>query len=162
MNPQTPCVTPRPRRRYQGSAWLRRFLDPDRLAATIDLAAEALSHHTFDSIAFRGMSGALIAPALAVRLRKGMVMVRKDDASSHSSFSVEGNRLASRYIIVDDFVDSGSTRDQIIEAVGRFSLSRDVTCLGVLECTYLTPSRVAKARVRGTYPLHTHGIDVPQ
>jgi hypothetical protein len=73
--------------------------------------------HLFDAIAFRGMSGALIGPVLADRLDKKLIMVRKPtDGESHSRMTVEGEK-ADRYIIVDDFVSSGSTVRAIIQAL---------------------------------------------
>ena len=44
-----------------------------------------------DAIAFRGMSGALVGPMVALELGKEFIMVRKRNANSHSSYMVEGN-----------------------------------------------------------------------
>jgi len=43
--------------------------------------------HLFDAIAFRGMSGAIIAPAIAARLNKPVLMVRKDGGPPQSGTS---------------------------------------------------------------------------
>jgi orotate phosphoribosyltransferase-like protein len=67
----------------------------------------------FDSIAFRGLSGALVAPLVCVLLNKWPIAVRKEHEKAHSSHVVEGFRSA-RYIILDDLIDSGSTVDRII------------------------------------------------
>ena len=82
------------------------FKDPARIIAqTID----ALEPHKdkFDSIAFKGNSGSMVAPAVAVALGKAITLVRKADGN-HSSRNVEG-LLNCRYIIVDDLIDTGST-----------------------------------------------------
>lgn len=63
----------------------------------------------FDAFAFRGMSGALIAPILAAKFNKNLLMVRKNTEGSHADDLVEGDNIPQRYIIVDDFVASGRT-----------------------------------------------------
>lgn len=70
----------------------------------------------YDSIAFRGMSGALLCPILSLRLRKKMIMVRKGE-KTHSGFKVEGVTEGSRYIIVDDLIVTGRTIDAIISSL---------------------------------------------
>jgi orotate phosphoribosyltransferase len=62
----------------------------------------------FDTIVFRGVSGMLFGPTLAVYMNKAMIVVRKDEAR-HSKHSVEGNRATEKYIIVDDFIATGET-----------------------------------------------------
>ncbi len=63
----------------------------------------------FDAIACCGVSGIGIATAVALRLRKRLIVVRKkDDVSTHSAWRVEG-RCEGRYIFLDDFVGSGQT-----------------------------------------------------
>lgn len=70
----------------------------------------------FDSIAFRGMSGALVGPAVAATLDKEMIMVRKPK-TSHSIHVVEGFIASQSYVIVDDFVSSGATVSATIGAI---------------------------------------------
>jgi hypothetical protein len=70
----------------------------------------------FDSIAFRGMSGALIAPIVAFKMKKDLILVRKKE-SSHSNHAVEGNKATRRYIIIDDFVGGGTTLDTIVSTI---------------------------------------------
>jgi len=69
----------------------------------------------FDTIAFRGMSGALIAPIVADKLNKSLTLVRKqevDEHKSHAEYPVEG-ALFVDYVIVDDFTNSGRTLREI-------------------------------------------------
>ena len=80
------------------------------------------------SIAFRGMSGAVVAPVLAYICDLGLIVVRKENDSSHSTRRVEGE-LAHDYIIVDDFISAGYTVDAIINAISKVS---EVRCLGVM------------------------------
>jgi len=70
----------------------------------------------FDSIAFCGMSGALIAPIVGFLLNKPILMVRKED-KSHSSHKVEGYEDTRRYIIIDDFICSGDTIRNIVTQI---------------------------------------------
>lgn len=89
----------------------------------------------FDAIAFRGMSGALVAPNLALRLRKDLIMVRKPktDESTHSGYRVEGRQDAVNYLIIDDLVGTGLTVKNIINEIKNFNPKSK--CVGVL--TYL-------------------------
>ncbi len=52
-------------------------LDVAKANAFIEAACEKLRGLDFDAIAFTGSSGALIAPMLAWRLGKGLILVRK-------------------------------------------------------------------------------------
>ena len=73
----------------------------------------------FDAIAFRGISGALVAPALAQAMSKDIIAVRKNE-SHHGDGRVEGVTHP-RYIIVDDFVESGATLRAIKRQIKRWS-----------------------------------------
>lgn len=82
----------------------------------------------FDTIVFRGMSGALIVPTVADRIQKAMLMIRKGD--SHSTWNVEGNILLKSYVIIDDLIASGETIRNILEGVA--STAENVTdCKGI-------------------------------
>lgn len=103
------------------SSHLHTYLSPYLLANKLRIATKLLRSFDFDTIAFRGMSGALTAPTLAMRLKKQMILVRKDGDDSHTYDRVEGNRASLRYIIVDDFVSTGKTRNTIIDKVRAFA-----------------------------------------
>lgn len=70
----------------------------------------------FDTIVFRGMSGALIVPAVADKLGKGMLMIRKQDGN-HSMYGIEGNVALESYVIIDDLIVSGGTLNSIMDSV---------------------------------------------
>lgn len=101
--------------------YLRNCFDTHKLRQYIALTVKKLRPHAkkFDSIAFRGMSGSLVAPAVAAKLRKHLIMVRKND-QNHSGATVEGYGLSKAYIIIDDFVDSGATVATIIKEIRRW------------------------------------------
>lgn len=95
------------------------YLDPSTLKDHIKSTVEYLrkSDLTYDTIAFCGMSGALIAPPVAVKLGKDLLMVRKDSDDRHSCYHVLGNTETKNYIIVDDLISSGKTLRHIINKI---------------------------------------------
>lgn len=70
----------------------------------------------FDTFAFCGISGAYVAPVLAVMMSKGITAVRKEKENCHSSQKVEG-AVDCRYIIIDDFIASGKTVSYIRDTI---------------------------------------------
>jgi len=110
---------------------MEKLINPKELAKQVDLAVWALMimNKEFDSIAFRSMSGALLAPPVAAILGKSLIMVRKEE-NSHSSHKVEGDIFAKTYIIVDDFTSSGKTARTIVEEIKIFA--PQAKCLGLL------------------------------
>jgi hypothetical protein len=85
-------------------------------------------------LSFTGVSGTLVAPPLALALNKGMIVVRKE--GSHSKQKVEGLMGDGlRYLIVDDFMESGETVERIIyEIKQRFHAKKfeEPTCVGIV------------------------------
>jgi orotate phosphoribosyltransferase-like protein len=119
---------------YIHASWLEHSIQQEKLRVILPRARRILRKYQFDSIAFRGVSGALTAPILAYMLRKNLLAVRKEpneDGWSHSTGMVEGDANARRYIIVDDFVSSGKTIRKIFERLREFAPS--ARCLGILE-----------------------------
>jgi len=97
----------------------------------------------FDFIAFRGYSGALIASLVASSLSKPLTLIRKRGDRSHSTYGhshgeyVEYDNSMTdvffcegRYIIIDDFIDTGETLLKIKKAIDKESVNR-VVCVGV-------------------------------
>src|ERR1039458_4662146 len=83
------------RKQYDHSAYLENVATVKVLRKTIVTAAKTLKNYEFDTIAFRGMSGALPAIPLALRLKKEFIFVRKDfeiGTGSHSYRQVEGHK----------------------------------------------------------------------
>ena len=76
---------------------------------------EKFSLDAFDSICFRGLSGALIAPKVAHVLGKPLLAVRKGE-HCHSNYKVEGHAIGARAILIDDLIDSGKTVAEILKA----------------------------------------------
>lgn len=118
------------------SSYLWRFIESGGLDKYANFAVRALANWQFDALAFTGMSGALIAPLVAMRMDKPLIMVRKRGEQSHAgSMYVEGDYNARRYIIIDDLVASGDTARRIVHEI---SLAMPkAQCLGLLEVNEL-------------------------
>lgn len=119
--------------------WYLRYalLDQERTAQTTAafIAAMIEDGIPIDAIAFTGMSGALVAPRVASLLDLPMLMVRKAYDGSHSDYEVEGFVESQCYIIVDDFVCTGTTVGIIckrIAAAQRF-LPERALCAGTVQ-----------------------------
>lgn len=120
---------------YVRSDYLHTALSPGYVQKFLKSVVPFTKKYQFDAIAFRGMSGALLAPILALKTKKSLIMVRKpkgrDEASGdHSWYRVEGDVEAKRYLILDDFMCSGNTVFTIIRDVSRFA--PDARCIGAL------------------------------
>lgn len=64
----------------------------------------------FDSIVVSGMSGVIVGAPLALRLRKPLVVVRKDNESHHNDEHViNEHSTGKRWLFLDDFTASGDT-----------------------------------------------------
>lgn len=82
----------------------------------------------FDTILFTGNSGAAFAYPLSLSLKKHLLCLRK--GRSHFGTGFEGNFDVKKYIIVDDFVESGNTVDRLLTKTSKtFKLSN---CVGIL------------------------------
>ena len=97
------------------SSYLIDVIDPAKGRRTLKafIAYIKASKVQFDTVICRGVSGLLVAPAVAQSLKKHLIVVRKQDGN-HSGALLEGFRDAKRFIIVDDFICSGNTiREQL-------------------------------------------------
>jgi hypoxanthine phosphoribosyltransferase len=112
------------------SPYLAYLLAPLKLRQIVNNAIRTLPKKKFDSIAFRGMSGAIVAPIIAMKLKKNLIMVRKNGEETHSLSKVEGFSRSKRYIIVDDFIESGETAANIYFEVKDFAPKAE--CIGLL------------------------------
>lgn len=119
----------------------------------IDLIKKKNLEEEFDAIAFSGMSGALYAIPVANALNKELLIVRKKEGH-HSGMKMEGYYSTSndaRYIIIDDFTDSGTTLVRIIDAIKSVT-SEPPVCI-ILYSQYLSVVH----REITKYPIHLLG-----
>lgn len=86
------------------------------LDGVLDTAERILADHDYDTLVGTGFSGALVVPALALLLGKKFVLVRKPNDGSHHSGRMIG-QLGRRWVFVDDFVSSGTTRNRVRQSV---------------------------------------------
>lgn len=84
-------------------------LDSKKLKHFLKQSTTALKDKKFDTIAVRGNSGLLMAPLLAVELKKNIIVIRKSRRDSHSSSLVEGWGYNQKILLLDDFCDTGKT-----------------------------------------------------
>lgn len=97
-----------------------------------------LREHTaeFDFIAVSGMSGVIVGAPAALRLRKPLVIVRKesDENTHHSGGSFIGrDQMHGRYVVVDDFTSTGHTLEFIVgrvDASGVWELGKPPEYIG--------------------------------
>jgi orotate phosphoribosyltransferase len=97
------------------SSYLTCALDPDKRKIILDWLAKWVREIDADAIAFRGVSGALVAPCVADRTGKSLLVVRKPSSEEdrHSSLRVEGEMDIHSYVIIDDLVSTGQTLNAI-------------------------------------------------
>lgn len=74
-------------------------------------------HLKYDTMVGTGLSGSLVIPRLARAMHKEWLIIRKPGDGTHSDEPGEGMH-GDRWLFVDDFVSSGSTRTRVLEAVG--------------------------------------------
>ena len=114
-------------------SYLSSYMRPATLGRAVDnLCRLAIDKRLeFDTVVFRGVSGALVAPGVALKLGKLLAVCRKPTEKAHCSAGLETSYLpVHRYVIVDDFICSGSTIRAILEDVKAREPS--AVCVGVL------------------------------
>ena len=141
------------------------FLDAESLKLRVSWAVQEIHRRelVFDTLAFRGSSGTLIAAPLAVELQKSMILVRRlSDFKDrvHSSHVVEGDQAARTYLIVDDFIFSGRTVACIIDAIKQFAPR--ASCIGMLQVhpqIFASAAELARWGIKTAYTEYTECID---
>lgn len=82
----------------------------------------------FDAVAFCGSSGCAVAFNLASKHKIPLIYVRKENEKSHSCTKVECNghgEQIKKYLIVDDFPDSGRTVQYIVDTIRNHAKKND-------------------------------------
>jgi adenine/guanine phosphoribosyltransferase-like PRPP-binding protein len=92
---------------------------PNKLNLIIRQTVRELKKIEFDVIVVRGVSGLLLGVTLSKRLKKGLVVVRKPNEGTHSTFICEGTMptRGNKWIIVDDILVTGNTLRAIFRAL---------------------------------------------
>lgn len=125
---------------------------------TIQSLCDVLLPMEFDTIAFRGISGTIIAPIIAYKLSKEMIMVRKNHGGDCASGRwVEGFRGTCKYIVLDDLLCSGGSVVDTILGVRAFTKDR-----AILEAIVTYDKRIDKRidilRKKDDVSSHSTGI----
>lgn len=89
------------------------------LGDVIDTAKKRLADVEFDTLVGTGFSGGVVIPALALAMGKKFVLIRKETDDSHHGKGRLLGMLGARWVFVDDFVSSGSTRKKVIEKIAQ-------------------------------------------
>jgi hypothetical protein len=92
----------------------------DNLAVTVRTTCAHLRDYAteFDSLAVQGMSGVLVGSPVALRLRKPLVIVRKENDNRHASEDIINyGRVGAAWLFLDDFIDSGATQRRVYDAL---------------------------------------------
>lgn len=128
------------------TGYLNQVYWPNRFQEMIGKARRALNEIQqicpFDCIVFQGQSGCAIGYALGAITGIPMINLRKESDDSHHRREIvdraEGcSNVGLRYLIVDDFISSGSTVTRIYEEISKFRAG--AVCIGIL--TYSGPVR---------------------
>lgn len=106
------------------------IMNPDNLRFAIDQVdrkiQRIMNRQSIDALVFSGISGAAVGFAVAAKLGLPMLYIRKESDDSHSGggmiegpdpLKVHGHKF--RYIIVDDFMETGDTVDYMLTKISR-------------------------------------------
>lgn len=91
-------------------------------------AQNRLKRLKFDTLVGTGFSGGVVVPALALAMGKQFVLVRKESDNSHHGPGKLIGELGERWIFVDDFISSGSTREYVLSKIRYYA--PDSRCVG--------------------------------
>lgn len=133
----------------------------DMLSAKIKLANLNFSH-----IACMGISGSSIAYPLRYKDGYSLLHVRKSSNYSHG-ITIEASPIETkklRYIIVDDFISSGTTINNIINSITNIFYQIETECVGIFlyERSHKDDFSITRGRDRkiniSTYYQHTKKV----
>jgi len=112
------------------SLYLSEVLAPQPLRKTINRIKRLIQKNNleFDAIAFSGMSGSLVASALSLEIDKPLILVRSKLIENCHGDPVEGFTEAGSVIIVDDFIETGETIENILTELS----VRNIFCNGIV------------------------------
>ncbi len=99
---------------YLGDVYSKQFLK--LVPRAVKKLRSLKKKYHFDAIAFSGSSGAALAYPLSYLLKMPLIHVRKG-SSHYGSGRIEGTISSKRFIIIDDFIETGGTIKRIIREV---------------------------------------------
>lgn len=99
-------------------------------------------------VAFRGISGALLGPIVAYKLGLNPIGIRKNEESHGGSpihRTVLEKGIIERYVIVDDFIETGTT----VRAIANNYFTRDLNLLGAFCYGWQFAKQISVAGLNG-------------
>ena len=126
---------------YLGKVYGQQFLE--LVPAAVKKLRAIKRKHPFDAIAFRGSSGAALAFPLSFFLKLPLIHVRKEK-SHYGRGTIEGTVSSKKYVIIDDFIDMGTTVKTIVKEVNKEMAAKPVAI-----CLYNAGSYSATAKFDG-------------
>lgn len=122
------------RGKYSAANWVKPLLDPVARKKFVAYSIERIRDKfpSLKALAFTGLSGSIIAGPVALELELPLYAVRKSNESRHSERVVEGLEFnhSQDYLIIDDFVNTGTTIRRIAEMIHQHT-GGAALCIGV-------------------------------
>ena len=115
------------------SDYLDRIFNKERFKDRLDDAKKKLKGVKFDAIAVSGNSGTIFGGALAQKLKKELILVRKENDCGHSHYNIEGDYSSKKYIFVDDFISSGRTKKFVMTSLSKDEVFAHLDYVGTYE-----------------------------
>lgn len=110
------------------SQYLQEAFKPEVFQAyvsnTVEIVTDLKSRLKFDAIAFTGVSGAAMAFPVSYITGIPLICVRKQE-QSHGKM-IEGHGNFKKYLILDDFICTGTTICRILEQL------EEIKCVGIV------------------------------
>jgi adenine/guanine phosphoribosyltransferase-like PRPP-binding protein len=103
---------------YLHSLYEKEFFN--KLPKVVQRLKKIRKTHPFDAIAFTGTSGMGYGFPLSFLLKIPVIHVRKKN-KSHCNYAIEGTLSSKRYLIVDDFIETGATVKRIKKVIKDYS-----------------------------------------
>lgn len=101
------------------SNYLSLVLEPKLLKDLLTTCAKELKGIEFNIIAVTGNSGTIFGGALAAKLDKPLLLVRKPSDHAHSKQRIESHTILGEftYIFVDDLAETGDTVKRVKQEI---------------------------------------------
>ena len=120
---------------HEHPSYITNVLYPKQREAVIQCLLKLIKYiglrQEIGAIAACGGSGMAIAPIISYLTGIPLLIVHKEDDSSHADTQLRGLATSGNYIIIDDFTESGNTISWILETIKEWG-DAPMNCVGVL------------------------------
>lgn len=127
------------------SSYVYDLMNPTSLRKYINFTVRTINKISktklIDALVFSGISGAAVGFAVAAKLKIPVFYIRVFGEHSHSNITIEKPKSIMlnsgkhfKYLIIDDFIESGATADRIIKMISEeFNFKKiQSKCLGIV------------------------------